>query len=367
MDNRINMKSRINIKTKSLLSRTLMQFLICLAVIFLLTTPLFYMLTKLFYAEDMIDIIESVENGNGIPPLDLERDIMAGMMLQFILIFLVISLSLFITLRFITKKLWQPFNKTLQIAEQFNLAQGEFPSFPKTNIREFNRLNHSIEKLMTKDKETFRIQKEFTENASHELQTPLAITRIKLDLLMQEDLNERQMQLVADIYNQNTRMGHLNRSLLLLAKIDNTQYSEYEEVDLLRFTNDLLPSYRTLQGNASISLRNERSKKTTLRANKTLLESLLNNLVVNAIRHTGGENGGEIILTISDNQLTISNTAHGGALSKTDVFRRFHKDIAMNSGNGLGLSIVKAICNYHGWKIEYEFESNRHIFIIGFK
>lgn len=351
--------------SKSLLSKTLIQFFVCSVVIFILTAPLFYLLTKFFYAEDMIKIIETVKSGQGIPPLDLERDIMEGMMLQFCLIFLVISLSLFITLRFTTKKLWKPFNKTLQMAEQFNIAQGELPVFSKTNILEFNCLNHSLEKLMAKDKETFRIQKEFTENASHELQTPLAIMRVKLDLLMQEELNEKQMRLVSEIYNQNTRMGHLNRSLLLLAKIENTQYSEYEEVDLYSFASNLLPSYEALQGDVPVVLLDKRSKNTPLRANTDLLECMLNNLIVNAIRHTKGSDGGDIELQIYDDKVVISNTAHGSALSKNDMFRRFHKDIAMTSGNGLGLSIVKAICDYHGWSIEYEFDGKRHSFIIG--
>ena len=171
-------------KTKNLLSKTLLQFALCTAAIFALTAPLFYLLTKHFYAEDMIDIIEAVEHGQGIPPLDLEQDIMAGMMLQFLLIFFAVSLSLVITMRFITRRLWLPFNDTLSKAERFNLAQDTLPRFVPTDIREFIRLNRSLERLMRKDRETYRIQKEFTENASHELQTPLAIIRGKLDLLM---------------------------------------------------------------------------------------------------------------------------------------------------------------------------------------
>lgn len=114
-------------KTKSLLSKSLSQFALCTTVIFMLTAPLFYLLAKHFYAEDMIDIIEAVERRQSIPPLDLEQDIMAGMMIQFLLIFLVVSLSLFITMRFITRRLWQPFDDTLQKAEQFNLEQDDLP------------------------------------------------------------------------------------------------------------------------------------------------------------------------------------------------------------------------------------------------
>ena len=156
---------------------------------------MFFLLTKYFYAEDMIDIIEAVQLGTSIPHIDLERDIVVGMMLQFLLIFLVLSLALFIMMRFITHRLWLPFDDTLQKTEQFNLAQSAVPQFQKTEIKEFARLNNSLAKLMQKDKEIYRIQKEFTENASHELQTPISIIRSKLDLLMQEELDERSMNL----------------------------------------------------------------------------------------------------------------------------------------------------------------------------
>ena len=149
--------------------------------------------------------------GTSIPHIDLERDIMVGMMLQFLLIFLVLSLALFIMMRFITHRLWLPFDDTLQKTEQFNLAQSVVPQFQKTEIKEFARLNNSLAKLMQKDKEIYRIQKEFTENASHELQTPISIIRSKLDLLMQEELDElkqekrelkRQLQLADSIVKE---------------------------------------------------------------------------------------------------------------------------------------------------------------------
>ena len=142
---------------RSLLNKTLSRFLVCTVAIFILTTPVFFLLTKYFYAEDMIDIIEAVQLGTSIPPIDLERDIMVGMMLQFLLIFLVLSLALFIMMRFITHRLWLPFDDTLRKTEQFNLAQSTVPQFQKTEIKEFVRFNNSLAKLMQKDKEIYCI------------------------------------------------------------------------------------------------------------------------------------------------------------------------------------------------------------------
>lgn len=349
---------------RSLLSETLRLFAGCIAVCFVLTAPLFYLLTRHFYAEDMIDIIEAVELGQNIPPLDLEQDIVAGMMIQFVLIFIAVSLAMFITLRLAARKLWLPFDDTLQKAEHFNLAQGDIPAFMATEIHEFARLNHSLEQLMRKDKETYRIQKEFTENASHELQTPLAVVRGKLDLLMQEELTESQARLVADLYGLTMRMGHLNRNLLLLAKIDNAQYTSMEMVDAAAMLSESLPLYDTLRDGRALRMQDCRtSRNGRLRANPVLLECMLKNLIVNAIRHSAP--GGEVTVTVGDSGITVSNeSADDTPLDTATLFQRFRTGDARQKGNGLGLAIVKAVCDFHGWTVEYRFEAGRHVFAV---
>ena len=365
----------------SLLSKTLRLFASCVAICFVLTAPLFYLLTKYYYAEDMIDIIEAMSRGEGVPPIDLERDIMAGMMIQYLLIFCVITIAMFITMRFATKKLWEPFDDTLQKAEHFNLAQSDIPLFANTDIEEFNRLNQSLERLMSKDKETYRIQKEFTENASHELQTPLAIIRSKLDLLMQEELGEKEMKLVSDLYQLTMRMGHLNRNLLLLAKIENAQYTMLQEVDVVAMLSESLPLYEALQNGTTIKL-TDNYQHLKVQANPVLLEYLLKNLIVNAIRHSPSK--GEILIAIGDRQLIVSNDSiegkDGKPLDGKNLFQRFrssdntqqvsngtHQESPRQKGNGLGLAIVKAICDFHHWKIEYHFEDGKHLFVVRFK
>lgn len=346
-------------KKKSLIHKTLVQFMICTAVIFALMTPAFYMLTKHFYAEDLIDVIRAVERGQAIPQLDLERDIMVGVMIQFVLTFVLLSIALFITVRYITRRLWRPFDDTLRDAERFNLAQSDVPKFSPTDITEFSRLNETLGKLMRKNKETYTIQKEFTENASHELQTPLAVTRSKLDLLMQEKLSQSQLELVEELYRLNTRMGRLNRNLLLLAKIENAQYGDRKPIALTPFIEKLLPSYKLLKGNCSVVMINETD--VTINANPVLLESMVNNLVVNAIRHT---ESGEILIRVVQSNMEISNPAGGTPLNPGEIFRRFHSADAQSGGTGLGLPIVKAICDFHGWHISYRHHDSRHHFTV---
>ncbi len=357
-------KSKTN--QRSLLSENLTQFACCITICFILMAPVFYLLTKYFYAEDIMDIIEAVKQGQAIPPLDLERDIMVGMMIQFLFIFIAIALSLLFTMRFATKKLWQPFDDTLKKVEQFNVASKEIPIFVDTNITEFTRLNHSLEQLMIKDQQSYRIQKEFTENASHELQTPITIIRSKLDLLMQEKLTEKQMCLVFELYELTTRVGHLNRNLLLLAKIENAQYSTLEQVDIDSLISESLPIYETLQSNTTLKMEDQRkdhSKK--LLANPVLLDCLLKNLIVNALRHS--KPNGSIKIILEDHLLTVSNESDNGQeLDDKTLFCRFHAGKTQAEGNGLGLAIVKAICDFHHWSIEYKFINGCHLFIVNF-
>lgn len=376
----------------SLLSKTLKQFAICAAICFILTAPAFYLLTKYYYAEDIIDIIKAVSRGEGVPPIDLEQDIVAGMMIQYLLIFCVFTIAMFITMRFVTKKVWEPFDDTLRKAEQFNLAQNNIPLFADTDIEEFNRLNLSLERLMKKDRETYRIQKEFTENASHELQTPLAIIRSKLDLLMQGKLGEKELKLVSDLYQLTMRIGHLNRNLLLLAKIENAQYTTLQEVDVAEMLSESLPLYEALQNGTTLKLVDENDANTKdigysyhhhlkVQANPVLLECLLKNLIVNAIRHSPSK--GEIQLIVGNHQLIVSNDSidrkNGKPLDSKTLFQRFRSgdnqqsspntpsiEAPRQKGNGLGLAIVKAICDFHHWSIEYYFEDGKHQFIVHF-
>lgn len=359
-------KNNETARRTSLLEKTLRQFVCCAAVCFVLTAPLFYLLTKYFYTEDIIDIMESVERGKGIPPLDLEQDIMAGMMLQFLLIFLVITIALFITLRFATKKIWVPFDDTLRKAEQFNLAQGSIPHFIDTDIHEFARLNQSLSELMMKDQNTYRIQKEFTENASHELQTPLAIIRSKLDLLMLENLTESQMRFVSDLDELTVRMGRLNRNLLLLAKIDNAQYAALEHIDIADMLSKSLPLYETLLSGKSLRFIDRRTDRTAkTHANAVLLECMLKNLIVNAMRYS--KEHGEVKIVLTDHSISVINdSTEGKPLDADTLFCRFRKGDDKQKGNGLGLAIVKAVCDFHHWTVKYEYQDKRHNFIVDF-
>jgi len=351
---------------KSLLNKNLIQFVSLMLVILVLAIPLFYLLTKNYYAEDMVDAINRISKGEKLEPSDLEKDIVDGMVIQFVLIFAVMSLSMLLVMRFLTRRLWRPFDNTLQKIERFNLDSSDIPQFQNSGTLEFERLNRSVEKLMRKDKETYKSQKEFTENASHELQTPITVIQTKLDLLMQEELNKRQANLVSDMYNICNRLSRLNKNLLLLAKIENSQYSQTDTIELVPFVNRRIAIYSDLNAEGGNVVFDNTSAGVSISANISLFESMLDNLVVNAMRHK--KDNTDIIISVDNSSLSVTNEGEEvTTLDKNNIFKRFNNLGEKNRGNGLGLSIVKAICDYHHWTIDYQFADGRHEFIIKFK
>lgn len=189
-------------KTKSLMRKSMTRFVACIATLFVLAAPAFYLLTKNYYAEDMADLIEAVQSGNDIPMMDLEEDIMKGIMLQYLLITALLFIGIMLTIRIMSKKLWQPFDKTLCIVESFKLENMQVPVMPQSDVKEFERLTDALRKLMKKDIDSYVAQKEFTENASHELQTPLAIFQTKLELLLQQpELTAEQASIIQDLFD----------------------------------------------------------------------------------------------------------------------------------------------------------------------
>ncbi|MDD2594806.1 MAG: HAMP domain-containing sensor histidine kinase [Bacteroidales bacterium] len=351
-------------RRKSLINISLTRFTTCAVLILLISTPLFYLLTKHFYAEDMIDLIESVKSGAGVPAVDLEVDIMTGVMIQFGLIVLVLSISLLIIIRLVSKKLWQPFESTLLKTEKFNIERGDVPEFEPADIIEFHKLNNALTQLMNRSVESYRVQKEFTENASHELQTPIAIIQSKLDVLMQKDLDEDQMKIVQDINRTGARISRLNRNLLLLAKIDNNQFESREEINVGEFLENNIKTLGELYGMDNI--RYSCDSLSTVTANRSLFEIMVNNLIVNALKNT--PDNGYVSIVCHQDRLCVANTSiNGQPLDENKIFERFNHSGDANRGTGIGLAIVKTICDYHGWNISYSFDNRIHLFSIRFR
>lgn len=293
------------------------------------------------------------------------EDLMKSIALLFIAVILILLVGLFIITRKLSVTLWKPFYKTLQQIEEFEIDKSKQPQLAETDIEEFNRLNQSIEKLIERNITIYKSQREFIENAAHELQTPLAVFQVKIDTIIQRsDVTKEQSEILSSLNENVSRLNRLNKNLLLLSKIDNESYSDKQTVSL----NELIEKhigFFTEQAKAkNITIETKLSEPLETKSNPVLAEVLINNLFLNAIRHNVPN--GRIVITLSNHSLTFSNTGQATALVQEKLFNRFSKVNPSEQGTGLGLSIVKKIADINNWTVSYSHSENLHSFSILF-
>ncbi|MBN9380957.1 MAG: HAMP domain-containing histidine kinase [Chitinophagaceae bacterium] len=294
-------------------------------------------------------------------------DLLSSILLvQSIVLFLLICGMLWINQR-ISKRLWQPFYVALRNMQQFELNKQTNLSFLSSTTDEFNELNKAIGNLFSRSSEIFLQQKEFTENAAHEMQTPLAIYQSKLELLMQTSpLSEEQADLINGLDDTNRRLIKLNKSLLLLTKIENHQYQDVYDVEIGALCKRLILQSYLHAEEKNIVINGDFPERVVVRVNPVLIEILIGNLLSNAIRYN--INNGMIMVRTEKNTLVIENT--GASVPLPDkVFDRFYKQTGQagtEDSTGLGLAIVKNICTLYNYTISYAFIEGRHIFRLDF-
>jgi len=293
------------------------------------------------------------------------QDLIQSIVLIISLLLLVIIGGLLLINRIISGKIWRPFYQTLQYLRQFRIDTRQAAGLPDTDIDEFADLNKVVRSLTENNKKLYESQKEFTENASHEMQTPLAVMQGKLELLMQTSpINEEQAALIAEMADASQRMYRLNKSLLLLTRIDNSQFTEKEELPVADTIRRIARQYEPAVAEKGIHVDISMNDDLALITNRTLFEILLSNLLSNAIRHN--IEGGEIRIRLEDRELKVQNTGRPAPLDDTKVFTRFHKDSADVNSIGLGLEIVRKICLINGYRISYSFVNDLHTFTVAF-
>ncbi len=292
------------------------------------------------------------------------EDLIKSIALIFIIIigFLLAALA-FVTNRF-SRVIWRPFRNTLEKLKSFDLTTQQGVSFDKTEIEEFEELNQSLQKLIDKNISAYNQQKTFVENASHELQTPLAVLKFKLDLLLQnKNLTNEQAEIINAIELPLARVSRINKNLLLLAKIENNQFADKESIELTELTNETLELLADYISVKQIIVNKNMKEKLAIVCNKSLFEILITNLLINALVHNV-ENG-KINIDFSGKTLTVFNTG-SKALDNKKIFKRFTVSSSGTSGSGLGLAIVKEICNRYKWEINYTFQQGFHAFSVQF-
>lgn len=278
-------------------------------------------------------------------------------------VILFLLLILFITNRFVLNRLWKPFYDMLQQLRAFNLNDNADVAAPRSNIDEFEELNKAVAQMTARAKTDYKDLKAFTENASHELLTPIAVINSKLDSLIQTgDYNEQQSKLLDDVYGAVSRLTRLNQSLLLLVKLENKLVKDEQLVDLKPLIEDKLVEFKELFADKGLTFSCILLDK-QIKASRYLIEILLNNLLSNAMRHNHAR--GEIGVFLTNGKLVIQNTGDVNSLSEEGIFKRFNKS-AGSEGTGLGLTISKQICDNYGYKLTYSYDNQYHVFTITF-
>jgi signal transduction histidine kinase len=278
-------------------------------------------------------------------------------------VILLLFVTLYVTNRLLLNRLWQPFYDLLKELRLFNITDNQDIPLEKTNIDEFEELNQAIIGMSTRVKSDYKELKTFTENASHELLTPIAVINSKLDTLIQTDsFSLKQSKLLSDLYSAVSKLTRLNQSLLLLVKIENRLLESYEHIDLKLHIEDLLIQFEEIFIDKKLKVSTDLDEKDLL-ASTYLVDILLNNLVGNAIRHN--HTGGEIRIKLTDALLVIQNTGSTEALKHDDIFTRFHKS-SESEGSGLGLTISKQICENLNFTLNYNYQAPYHTFTVIF-
>lgn len=260
----------------------------------------------------------------------------------------------------------RPFNNTLSAIKSFSLTNPDHQlNLPKSTVGEFKRLNRFLKEMTDKVKSDYQSLKEFSENASHEIQTPIAVVQSKLEVLMDaENLTEDQLEQISFAQATIKRLSHLSNALSLLTKIENREFANVSEIDFSGAIENMLEEFRELIDLKSISREIAIEKDVKIHADKVLVELLLTNLINNAIRHN--VEGGRIEVSLSKTQLAISNTGPALTIPEDELFLRFKKSNQSAKSLGLGLAIVKKICDFYGYKIRYENMNDQHTIHIGF-
>lgn len=294
---------------------------------------------------------------------------MEGMVVSIAMMFLCIIVILLAGIIYISResaaKIWQPFYDTLRKIQDFEIDKNRQPQFAPTDIKEFDSLNKSIEKLIEKNTAIYKSQREFVENAAHELQTPLALFQAKVDTLAQyENLSEEQSELIDSLNSDISRLNRLNKNLLLLSKIDNDSYLETSTVSFNRLIEKHIGFFREQGEPKNLSFELKLESPLSINTNAALAEVLINNLFMNAIRHN--IQGGKIAISTTNTTVTFTNTGLNSALDSDKLFNRFAKENPSSQGNGLGLAIIKKIAELNHWLITYHFENKLHFFTITF-
>ena len=257
----------------------------------------------------------------------------------------------------------KPLYKLLSWLDNYKVGRKNIPLQNETDITEFKKLNEAAIRNMKRAEEVFEAQKEFIGNASHEIQTPLAVCRNRLENLMDDDtLTEHQLKELSKTHQTLEYITKLNKLLLLLSKIDNRQFTDEHDIELNTIIRKNIRDYEEVYAYMNVRTEIKEEGIFNVRMNETLAGVLINNLMKNGYVHNIAN--GRLIVEISSSRLIFKNTGQEFALNSNLIFERFYQSHKKEGSTGLGLAIAKSICDMGKLQIKYYFKEGFHCFEI---
>lgn len=279
-----------------------------------------------------------------------EDDLMSAVVVSLSLLLFFFLIAYAWVSAYYTRILWRPFYRLLSQLRRFRMERAQPQQTMQCGIDEFDEMGSTVAEMMSKIQNDYRSLKELTENTSHELQTPLSILKMKLEMLQQLEVDNGQVtELVQDMQRTVSRMTRFNRALLLIARINNDQFANVEQVDLNEYITEYLSAYEDILLDKSVAVCWDNRTPFVVPMNRMLAERLVMNLIVNAVRYN--VIGGCLRVETTENSMKIANT-YGNIIPSGDLFARFTRSSYDSESTGLGLTIVKSICQKSGLKVE---------------
>lgn len=284
------------------------------------------------------------------------------MVVAWIMVFLIILTIIVGVL--VSKKILEPFYHAIDEIKKFSLKDNRSMNLMKTQTEEFKSLNTFLLKMSESSKKDYHLLEELSENTSHELQTPLASIKGKIELLMDSDLSEKQLLTLSSMNDELDRLSSINQSLILLAKLEHFEKNDSQHINFSELLNERLQYFEDIFEIQNLTLTKDIQKDVYLNFDENLAIIVINNLINNAKRHNI-ENG-EISVILTENYFEISNTGNPPTIPTEELFKRFKRGNPNQNSIGIGLALVKKILEIYDADISYHFENNQHTLRINF-
>ncbi len=299
-----------------------------------------------------------------IPTIE-KSDLQETILWWIVILYMALLLAIIIINVWVLHRSFRPLYNLLTWLDNFKVER-VMPEFTNpTNVTEFRKLNEAVVRSAIRNIEAYEQQKAFIGHASHELQTPLAVCRNRLEMLS-EDAGLTESQL-SEIFKTKASVDHLiklNKTLLLLTKIENNQFVDQKEIVVNELIRILTGDYAEVYADRHITVSIQEEAVLTIRMNEMLATVLFGNLLKNAYLHNCDL--GKIHILITASSIILSNTGAEKALDAAVIFNRFYQGSKKEGSTGLGLALCKSVCDLYGFSLRYVYLEEKHVFSVLF-